>query len=66
MKSFKINRLNTPWGVFKVSGFYDYHESIKITKLEIMGTDGWVLFNENFNFNQELILEVKNFLVRTG
>ncbi|KZN64726.1 hypothetical protein N473_13115 [Pseudoalteromonas luteoviolacea CPMOR-1] len=62
MKTFTISRLNTPYGIFKVSGFYDYNESIQITKLEVMGTDGWVLCNENFDAKQELILIVKNFL----
>ena len=44
MKKFHISRINTPQGIYRVSGSYSVDEpvTIELSSLEIMGTDGWV------------------------
>lgn len=47
--SFTINRITTSSGIFRVKGLwctqYENIDSVEITSLQIMGTDGWVCLN---------------------
>jgi len=47
--SFTINRITTNSGIFKVQGLwcskYENRDSVDITSLQVMGTDGWVCLN---------------------
>ena len=44
MEAFHVSRIHTPQGIFKVSGYHSQSlQAIKITSLEIMGTDGWIM-----------------------
>ncbi len=44
MELFHISRINTPKGIFRISGSISVSapQAIKLSSLEIMGTDGWV------------------------
>lgn len=59
MQSFNISRINTDFGIFRVSGGWCIRnpevESININSIEIMGTDGWVLLNHTTERNLQLI-----------
>lgn len=50
MRPFTISRLNSAQGIFKISGTFEpsnfHKQSIKITSIEMMGTDGWILLNQ--------------------
>jgi len=50
MKPFVISRLNSAQGIFRISGTFEPDVfqglNIKITSIEMMGTDGWVLLNQ--------------------
>ncbi|MCF6439919.1 hypothetical protein L1077_10790 [Pseudoalteromonas luteoviolacea] len=60
--TFLISRLVTPFGIFRVSGHYDNKKDLEIINLDVMGTDGWVLFNKDFDKKEELYLHIKEFL----
>jgi hypothetical protein len=51
VQAFNISRINTRFGIFRVSGLWrkDNLEvvNIEITSIEIMGTDGWVLLDQS-------------------
>lgn len=56
---FNISRLNTDFGIFRVSGDWCSEkpevENINIKSIEVMGTDGWVLLNKTRESNSQLI-----------
>jgi hypothetical protein len=47
MKKFNISRINTPLGIFRITGLWDTTQiaAMKINLIEQMGTDGWVLLD---------------------
>ncbi len=49
MRQFTINRLTTNFGIFKLSGTWCDTTSFRcqIDSLEMMGTDGWFLLQNN-------------------
>jgi hypothetical protein len=51
VNNFNISRINTPLGIFRVSGFWCNKRlatsTMDIDSIEIMGTDGWVLLNQS-------------------
>ncbi len=59
MVYFNISRINTDFGIFRVSGYWCFKnpdlENIKVKSIEIMGTDGWVLLNITSETNVQLI-----------
>ena len=59
MQFFNISRINTDFGIFRVSGDWCFKkpevESINIKSIEVMGTDGWVLLNQTNESNSQLI-----------
>lgn len=59
MKPFNISRINTDFGIFRVSGHWFPDETVatKITmrSLEIMGTDGWLSLDLASSSNAQLI-----------
>ena len=44
-QSFEISRIHTPLGIFRVSGEVYDQNTLAISQLEIMGTDGWLFLN---------------------
>ncbi len=59
MQFFNISRINSDFGVFRVSGDWCLTkpevETINIKSIEVMGTDGWVLLNKTCDSNSQLI-----------
>ena len=59
MQFFNISRINTDFGIFRVSGDWCFKkpkvENINIKSIEVMGTDGWVLLNSTSESNSQLI-----------
>jgi hypothetical protein len=49
MKKFNISRINTPLGIFRITGLWDTTQiaAMKINLIEQMGTDGWVLLDNS-------------------
>jgi len=62
MKYFNISRINTDFGIFRVSGDWcvvkPEVETISIKSIEVMGTDGWVLLNKACDSNSQLISNI--------
>jgi len=56
---FNISRINTDFGIFRVSGEWSAInptiKDISLNSIEIMGTDGWVLLNKTCHSNAQLI-----------
>ncbi len=46
MIPFSISRIDTPQGIFKVTGVYSNND-VMLSTLSMMGTDGWVNFDIN-------------------
>jgi len=44
-KKFEISRIHTPLGIFRVSGEVSDQNTLAISQLEIMGTDGWLFLD---------------------
>lgn len=44
-KTFEISRIHTPLGIFRVSGEASDQNTLAISQLEIMGTDGWLFLD---------------------
>ena len=44
-KTFEISRIHTPLGIFRVSGEVSDQNTMAISQLEIMGTDGWLFLD---------------------
>ena len=44
-QSFEISRIHTPLGIFRVSGEVSDQNTMAISQLEIMGTDGWLFLD---------------------
>jgi len=42
-EKFSISRLHTSQGVFRLEGMLSALGEVSITKIEILGTDGWLL-----------------------
>ena len=70
MKSFTVSRLNTAQGTFKIVGLFEPKNkltlTIKITSIEMMGTDGWVLLDQTnitvINLINRLHSPISNYL----
>lgn len=64
---FNIGRLNTDFGIFRVSGDWCSEkpkvENIKIKSIEVMGTDGWVSLNKTSESNSQLINSLLSLLL---
>lgn len=64
---FNIGRLNTDFGVFRVSRDWRSEkpkvENIKIKSIEVMGTDGWVSLNKTSESNSQLINSLLSLLL---
>ncbi|WP_019027789.1 hypothetical protein [Colwellia piezophila] len=62
MQIFNISRINTDFGIFRVSGDWYFKkpevENINIKSIEVMGTDGWVLLNKTSGSNSQLIINL--------
>ena len=56
---FNISRLNTDFGIFRISGQWCSQSptanNITLKSIEIMGTDGWVLLNKTSESNSQLV-----------
>ena len=44
-QSVEISRIHTPLGIFRVSGEVSDQNTMAISQLEIMGTDGWLFLD---------------------
>ncbi|MFQ3231845.1 MAG: hypothetical protein ACI9DO_003240 [Reinekea sp.] len=59
MQLFSISRINTNFGIFRVSGDWCFNkpevETINVKSIEIMGTDGWDLLDICSESNSQLI-----------
>lgn len=59
MQFFNISRINTDFGIFRVSGDWCFKrpevENINVKSIEIMGTDGWDLLDICSESNSQLI-----------
>lgn len=59
MQLFNISRINTDFGIFRVSGEWSIEtptvNNVNLNTIEIMGTDGWVLLNQTSESNSQLI-----------
>ena len=57
--SFTINRITTSSGIFRVKGLwctqYENIDSVEITSLKIMGTNGWVRISHQYEENAQCI-----------
>ena len=70
MKPFTVTRLNTTQGTFKIAGLFEPKNkltfTIKITSIEMMGTDGWVLLDQTnitiINLINHLHSPISNYL----
>ncbi|WP_206006128.1 MULTISPECIES: hypothetical protein [Pseudoalteromonas] len=64
---FNIGRLNTDFGISRVSGDWCSEkpevENIKIKSIEVMGTDGWVSLNKTSESNSQLINSLLSLLL---
>ena len=60
MKKFSISRINTDFGIFRVSGLWDAEcsEALCIKSIELMSTDGWVLLNQSSDKIVSLITDI--------
>jgi hypothetical protein len=67
VNNFNISRINTPLGIFRVSGLWSYENipalHINIDSIEVMGTDGWVLLNQSSDHVIELVKELTPILI---
>ncbi|MHA2936763.1 hypothetical protein ACXJY6_00550 [Vibrio sp. RC27] len=65
---FSVSRMNTDFGVFRISGSWCSNtqniDSIVMTSIEIMGTDGWVLLVTASEQNVQLIHRLQPLLLR--
>ncbi|WP_041419933.1 hypothetical protein [Shewanella violacea] len=57
MTAFHISRIHTSKGIFRLSG----HEAqtLEISAIEFMGTDGWVALNLNDENSRQLIISLE-------
>ncbi|UJF22911.1 hypothetical protein [Shewanella sp. OMA3-2] len=59
MHHFNISRINTDFGIFRLSGIWQGESidtsSVDVTMIEIMGTDGWVLLHQLNDMTIKLI-----------
>lgn len=63
MKSFKISRIHTKLGIFRLSGVVNDEvgpESIRYTSAEFMGTDGWCELDIQSEHSQNLLRNIRN------
>ncbi|MBB1398875.1 hypothetical protein H5163_14650 [Pseudoalteromonas sp. SG44-8] len=60
MESFNITRIDTEFGIFRISGLWDTLNvnALTIISIEIMGTDGWVLLNQTYDAVTKLIIDL--------
>jgi hypothetical protein len=60
MKAFRLSRVNTSFGIFRVSGFWhkNHLEMLNIDTIELMGTDGWVLLAQSSDNVIALIVDL--------
>jgi hypothetical protein len=66
MKAFSISRLQTSLGIFRLEGKYEGAHSqqrVQLSRIEVMGTDGWVELDINFNSTQKLVIAINNEVV---
>ncbi|MBQ4800205.1 hypothetical protein J8L73_13835 [Pseudoalteromonas sp. MMG006] len=67
MQFFNISRINTDFGIFRVSGDRCLNkpeiESLTIKSIEVMGTDGWVVLNTTSESNSQLINNLQTLLL---
>jgi hypothetical protein len=49
VKVFNVSRIQTAFGIFRISGIWSNHNiaDINIHSIELMGTDGWVLLDQS-------------------
>ena len=62
MELFNISRLNTDFGIFRISGQWCAENpklsNISVQSIEIMATDGWVLLNNARDANSQIISQL--------
>ncbi|WP_259399827.1 hypothetical protein [Pseudoalteromonas sp. SG44-8] len=60
LESFNITRIDTEFGIFRISGLWDTLNvnALTIISIEIMGTDGWVLLNQTYDAVTKLIIDL--------
>ncbi|CAM4119429.1 hypothetical protein [Pseudoalteromonas ostreae] len=60
LESFNITRIDTEFGIFRISGLWDTlnMNALTIISIEIMGTDGWVLLNQTYDAVTKLIIDL--------
>ncbi|NQY64054.1 MAG: hypothetical protein HRT38_10045 [Alteromonadaceae bacterium] len=64
--AFTITRLHTKQGIFRLKGMQDNDppEKIAITKIEILGSDGWVLLDLNHDKIINLIADLHDGIIQ--
>ncbi|RZQ53651.1 hypothetical protein C1E23_08380 [Pseudoalteromonas phenolica] len=62
-KTFEISRIHTPLGIFRVSGEVSDQNTLAISQLEIMGTDGWLFLDIQSKRVANLIKQLKPHLL---
>ena len=59
MQPFHISRINTEFGIYRVSGQWHTNipkvEEIHLKSIDVMGTDGWVSLNITCDRHSKLI-----------
>lgn len=59
MAEFTISRIHTDHGIFRISGKWGINAaenaSIDVTFIEMMGSDGWILLDNNHHTTVSLI-----------
>jgi len=60
LKKFNISRINTDFGILRISGVWHTKSTanLSIDTIEIMGTDGWVLLDQLNDGVAKLITDV--------
>ncbi|TMP83123.1 hypothetical protein CWB73_02680 [Pseudoalteromonas phenolica] len=62
-KTFEISRIHTPLGIFRVSGEVSDQNTMAISQLEIMGTDGWLFLDIQSAKVANLIKQLEPYLL---
>lgn len=63
MKNFKISRIHTKSGIFRLSGVINDEmslESVRYFSADFMGTDGWCELDIQSEHTQNLLRSIKN------
>lgn len=60
---FQIRRLNTAFGIFRVSGLLENEQTPSFNSVEFMSTDGWCAIDLNSKSAQFIVSQLQSLVV---